>query len=82
MTDSELRNPELALNTAQASYFLCLCEMTVLYHLLFLKPPTHPPPTNNLDSYFIEKIEVIGSELTHLPTAKPANSTLLHKSGL
>lgn len=22
--------------------FLHLCEMTVLYHLLFLKPPTHP----------------------------------------
>lgn len=52
--------------------FLC---MRWLYHIIsfFLKPPTHPPPTDDPDSDFIEKIEVIGNELTHLPTTKPVN---------
>lgn len=73
MTDSEFRNLELAFNAAQTSYFLHLCEMTVPYHL---------PPTNNLDSYFIEKIEVIGNDLIHLPTTKPLNSMLLYRRSL
>lgn len=44
------------------------------YHIisLFLKPPTHPPPTDDPDSFFIEKFEVIGNELAQLPT-KPAS---------
>lgn len=47
-------------------------SMWWLYHIIsfFLKPPTHPPPTDDPDSYFIEKIEVIGNELYHLPTTK------------
>lgn len=80
MTDSEFRNLKLAFKAAQPSYFLHLCEMTVPYHLLFPQPPTHLPPTNNLDSSFIEKIEVVGNELIHLPTNKPLNSVLLYRS--
>lgn len=81
MTDSEFRNLELAFKAAQTSYFHYLCEMTVPYHhLLFPQPPTHLPPTNNLDSYFIEKIEVIGNELIHLPATELLNSMLLYRS--
>lgn len=54
------------------NFFIC---MRWLYHIIsfLLKPPTHPPPTDDPDSYFIEKIEVVGNELTHLPTTEPVN---------
>lgn len=59
------------------NFFIC---MRWLYHIIsfFLKPPTHPPPTDDPDSYFIEKIEVIGNELTHLPTTEPVNLVHLY----